>query len=425
MSSKTVGAFGEHMNVLARALTATPTPAANSLLPVSALFDGDPGASFRFGSLTDAPKVVFHTDLLLDYGSFETISGFPVGWINASTGSSTIVRDTAELVDGVSSARFDSSGGGGAGVASAFVDVEVRAGQRLKIFSSLRGDAGVGRMELTVRNQNTGSYLVSAGGGLAVWQAGQDELHVKSGAAWDSQTFIFTMESFAQCGGPTTILRFQLLNPNNATSSYADAIYLLPGVTFASVHGHNIDPRCGLTVDSAPENITWTTRGTFAANKPKPSMYVTFSVIYERFWRLMFSGTNAAATGPILMGEAVLTDHLAFTRGPLYPFRRTSRAPQIRIARQVGGPAIVGHGTMEQATIPLSFRCSAAERPEFLNEVWRRSMTGAPGVIVPNTDHPEVHFGVLSEEYPEEWPAKNYLDYSTTLEELALPLITG
>lgn len=419
-----LGLFGEKMNAVSDAAAITPTPAANALLPATALGDGDPGQVFRFGSLTSTPKVVFDIDRIGADGDFEVVSGFPVGWTENNSGGSDVTRDTTptNFNTGAASAKFTPAGGGIAGM---FRDIVVRAGQRIKLSFWWKTD-GTGDMECIIRNQQTGfSWDPTGGSGSGSWNPGSLSAFSRTGVGSENKSTEITVQDFATCGSGTTVIRVAFQGTVTGGNGWVDTVLFSPGISFASVHGHNIDPRSApITIDSSGDDISYTTRGTIST-VTKPSMYVTFGVQYFRYWRIIFTDQQSAASGPISMGEVVLGEALTLARGPLYPFRRTSRAPQIRIARQVGGPAIVGHGTMEQRTIPLSFRCRAAQRSEFLNEVFRRSMTGAPGVIVPNTDHPEVHFGVLSEEYPEEWPAKNYLDYSTTLEELAFPLVTG
>ena len=413
MAMLVIAGLSEGGNVAAGRLFSS-SPAAASLYPFSGLADSDLGTIGQFGSLTATPLFQVDVDMLDRAGLFESFSGgSPVGWIEANSGTSDVTQESTVVHSGSFAARFAAVGGS----ASCYKDITVRAGQRLYLEAALRGDAGLGRIKVNLRNLQTGRYL---NGGA--WSSTPNDVMNYSGTPYDVQSQAFVVEDAATCGTVRPTLRLQLLNDNAGTVSYADSVILIPGVSFASWHGHNIDPRSAPELRASTDNFGASNVLVSTPTLARHSFYTTFPVVYYRYWRTQFADTNTAA---IFASEWVLGDALSLARGFNAPYKRTFVDPRITIAKPVGAPAVVSRGTFEQRTLPLSFRVPRSGRAEFFNEVWLRSKGGAPIVVVPYSGDPDVILGVLSGELPEEWPHHTYLDYTTSIEEMGLPLITG
>lgn len=415
---------GQRFNLLENATTVTLSTAADSLFPATNLYDRNPASIFKFGSLTSDPTITFDLDQLGDTGGFETASGFPVGWTEVNTGTSDVTRDTIIFDTGAASAKFTSSGGGGAGIASAIKDITMRSNQRAHLYWALAGDAGLGRQEIRVRNQQTGYFLVDNSLPATVWDAGDNELDFVTGDTFQSENGVFQVQDFTACGGATTTVRIELQNANNGTVGQADSLHMDPAVNFCSIHGHNIDTRNTVTVESSDDNSAWTVRGTFTVRKP--SMYVSFSTIYARYWRVKFTGTNSTASGPIWIGELVLGDAQTLSTGPLYPMSVGYRDYQIRVPMRWGDQAY-GLGQAFTRSLPLNLQATSMTNRLEILEVFERSRGGHPLVIVPhNADsHTDVIYGRLATDLPHDWLTRSIAKITTSVEELPFPFVTS
>lgn len=409
---------GEMMNALSGG-TFSSSPAAHASFPFSDLADGDPGTIGRFGSLTAAPLVYVDLDMLRGNGGAESFTGgVPDGWTEANTGTGDVTQEGSLVHSGIGAFRLAA----GTGVASAYIDVEVRAGQKLYLNWWARADGAGGEGHLRVRNLSTGSHLKEDAG----WTTSPVDLFPQTGTTYVESELTFTVESMEACGRATVTLRIQILEETASRVSYFDDIILVPYVDFFSVHGHNIDPRSTLTLQgsAAPTSgyadiVVPTVR--------RRAFYATFDEVAYHYIRMQFAETNQGS-GALWFGEAVVGKAYELLRGPRYTLRRTFADPRVALARPVGAPANVGRGRFEQGTVPMTFRCGESQRLDFFNEVYVRSLGGHPAVVVPSTLDNEVFYGVLDANHGEEWAARRvgggYLDYSTTIDELALPLVT-
>lgn len=417
---------GPRFNLIENANSITPSPAEDALFPAADIGDGDPGTGFKFGSLTAAPSIVFDLDLLGGTGGFENWTGTtPDGWTEQNSGAGHVdeVVGGPATHEGAKAAEFDNDDGGAA-ESSLVKDVVVRPGQALTISSALYdSSAGFGAITLAIRNQDTGSYLTTAG----AWQAGTTVVHptfVTTGGAYDTFSTNFTVEPYSTIGKSTTTLRLQLRNAST-TVSYADAVYLTPSLTFASIHGHNIDPRCGLVLQSSPDNSAWTTRATFTVRKY--SFYVTLGTQTFRYWKLLFSETNSSTSGPIFIGEAVLGEYATLGTGVAYPFGLTYTDPQIRVPKRVGPPTSYQLSQFNQRSMSMTFKAENKTRQEEILALMELSRGGHPIVVVPHNGNSfaDVIYGKLAGEMPHSWETPTFVPITTSLEEMAFPLVTG
>lgn len=412
---------GELLNVLQ--LGGTPDPAANSNFPVAKLIDDDPGTIFRFGSITAAPSVTYSVDRLLGFGDMEAMpaSGPLPTWTDISTGGGSLAR-SATAHAGSFGAEF-TAGAGTAGMSAP--PVTARSGQRMRVESWLRGDvADDGVMGLRIRNLQTGNYLTSAG----AWSATPQNLAAGVTDSYVAHDLSFTVESYSVCRSDTVQLELQLINAVAGSVTYADDVILIPAVTFASVHGHNIDPSCGLTLRSSTDNFSSSDDLVATFTVKQPSFYTTFAEVFRRYWRFAFTGTQSDRSGPTFIGEWVLGEHLTLSKGPAYPMQLPHSDPQIRIAKRVGAPTTYQLSQFNQRTFPVSFRAeNMTQRLEILQEVFERSRGGKPLVVVPHhTDSfTEVLYGKLAPGLPHSWETRSFVAMDTEIMEMAFPLVTS
>lgn len=402
------------------------SPAANALLPFSSVADGDPSSVGRFGSLTADPWISCDLDILKGTGGGEIFSGgspgsaATVAWTEANTGTGDVTQEAAITHSGSFAIRCAA----GTGVASCYADVSVRAGDTYLLTGWCRTTAG-GLATVRARNLHTGRWY-SAGFG---WSDTEGEVFTEAGTTYVEFAQEMTIEDMETCQRPVVTLRIQLIEEIATATSYFDDVELMPKVNFLYVGGHNITPRNGLIELRGSED-------NFVANdvlldddiQPlQPSFYKdlrSLALGAYRYLRLQFVDTNVGG-GPIYMGEWWL-GQLRELQGALYPMRRGFTAPQVRIPHRIGAGAVYGLGTSEQRAASLQFLLDKDNRDTFFREVYLRSLTGAPGVLVQTTatGHTECMLGRLSPDLSEEWQTRSVCSASISFEELAFPLVT-
>lgn len=398
----------------------TPSPAADSLFPAVNAHSGGPGEIFKFGSVTAAPTMTYDLDFMLGLGNMESrpASGPNVGWTNASTGTGAVSRTVTSHAG-----AFGATYVAGTGTAVEYKDFTVRSGQRLKIDTWIRGD-GDAACEVRIQNLQTANYLTAAG----AWSATPQTALANASTSYSNASLTFTVEDYATCRSDTVVLRVSVGCLQASGTAYADDLIFIPAVKFASVHGHNIDPRCGLTVRSSTDNFSSsdTLRATFTVLRQ--SFYATFSEVFERYWRFAFTGTQSDRSGAIWIGEWVLGEHLTLSRGPLYPMSLPHSDPQIQVSLRVGAPGTYRVSQFYQRTFPIAFQAeNMTQRLQILREVFDRSLGGRPLVVVPHDadSFTEVIMGKLAPGLPHEWTTRNVLKMETEFTEMAFPLITS
>jgi len=419
---------GRQANALETANAVSANPAAAGSTPETALYDRHPDRVFRFGSLTAAPHVEVDLDMIDNSGDFENGVGFPVGWTTENTGTGAVTQEVnpAHVANGSASALLETPGG--AGVASLYRDVVVRSGATTLVESWIQSD-GTSVISGFIRNQETGNYWTGT-----AWTATPTAwCSASTAVAIARKSSAIAVESLAAVGSAVTTLRFQFINQTASSEAWVDYVVIVPNVTFASIHGHNIDPR------SVPK-VRYSTDGFVASDvlvatmtPLQPAFYSAFASVYAggnaavpRFWRVKFTDTNGATSGPIYMGEFVLGEHVTY-RGPALPLQANYSDQQVRVPHRFGAPAVFGMGSHELRSYPLTIRCeSTTERDAFFNE-WRRTLGGYPVIVVPHdgTGHTDVIYGLMDDSLPHSWATRNFVTVSTQVDEMPHPLILG
>jgi hypothetical protein len=413
---------GQLFNAWARGVV-TSSPAANPLFPVLGLGDGDAGSPFRFGSLTQDPYIQVDTDYLGGVGDFEAwTGGAPNGWTEAHTGTGDVIQETSITANGSSALRLVP----GTGTSVVLLDVEVPAGHWVQFRSILYGGgAPAAVVKLQVENLSYGKNLSSAG----TWGFGVVDVASRSVTGYNLSTVAFQVESLLAMGQETVKLRIVIRNDVAGSTGYADLIELSQGIDFASVHGHNVDPRNVVTLisDDFPAFGTSVTRATFTL--ARPSFYAVLgAVVYARYWRIKFTGINSTARGAIYLGEAVLGQQTALLRGSNFPIRTDWIMPQARSRAASRRQYVYNWGPdhLRTVTFPFSYR-NLAQQQQARDEIIRRTAGGLhPLVIVPLDDDAEtVIFGRIQVEWSSSQAFLNVREADLVIEEDPMPTFVG
>jgi hypothetical protein len=419
---------GRQANVLETAQTLTVSPSADALFPASNLYDRRPNTVFKYGSLTTAPTITVDLDMIDDTGGFETVSGFPVGWTTALSGTGAVTQesDLAHVYSGDYSAMLETPGG--AGVASIYRDVVVRAGSTVLVEAWLQADAS-SLVEAAIRDQKTGRYW----NGTA-WQDASTTWAAHSGAGpFSRYTSAVEVEDVTTVQGAVTTIRIQFSNAVSTSEGWVDGVTVCPAVSFASIHGHNVDPRSSPDLLYSIDNFAASSELAGRFTPLQPSFYLDLgSIVYDvtasipRYWRVAFANTNSAASGAIYIGELVLGEAVTYRSGAL-PLQANYSAQQVRVPGRFGAPHVYGMGDHELRAFPLTLRTETVAERDALFDEWRRTIQGYPCVVVPHESdgHGDVLFCLAGDAMPISWATKTFAALSVEFEELPHPLITG
>ena len=409
---------GSDYNLLARSgATVTPSPAADALFPVAALYDRDPGTIFKFGSLTADPTITLDLGETPPNGDFEDafVGGLPTAaWGKTSGATLTRNASTPRSGAGCLQASGDLAEYG-------YFDLAAHAGAAFIFQAAARTVGGNCLAQVRVRNLHTGSMLKSDG----TWSATPIEFLSTSATSYSFSSQAATVET-PESGPSVMTLRVELVchNQGGDTPLYDD-VALFFGVDFASLHGHNLDPLVVVELRSSTDGFSGSNTLEATLTKRRGAFYGKLaSVVCRRYWRLKFVGTNSAA---IYLGEWVLGAAYALAQPPGYPFAVELLAPQIRVPLPYGAPAVYGVGlTVQPASLGLSFGFNGdAALAEFQREVFERSLDGSPLVLVPDDSKPEVYLVRCPDRMSRPRTGWTFHQVEMVFESLRLPLVVA
>lgn len=381
---------GIYANILSRpntTLSASQTP--SSLYPISRIANGRPSQVFIFPAVAADDYVQADINQVPN-GTFEDgfTSGVPDGWTDDSSGTGAVAEETSSalIADGSGSGLQLTNGASGFG--AAYVDVQFISGESVTLDTFAATDDGSEPATLEIQNLETGNYLTSGG----VWQASQADVRTEAGTSLTQATLEFTLEAFSVTRRHLTTLR---IRPHmdgvssGGTQHNWDNILIYPGVTFASLHGHNLDPKVVPSLEhdkvSTFDSTDLTDEGDFTVDEG-PVAYISLaSTVYDRFWRVpQFTGTQSTATGSIEIGEAVLGQATTLSRNPAHSgFDVAYEIPQEELASRVSGEQWrIKHSKYRQRVVGVSFRHRLTHQTQFLNELIDRTNDGVDPVVV-------------------------------------------
>lgn len=381
---------GLYANILSRpntTLTASQTP--SSLYPITRIANGRPGQVFLFPAVAADDYVQADINQVPN-GTFEDgfTSGVPDDWTDDSSGTGAVAEETSSALIADGSGSGLQLTNGASGIGAAYVDVVFVSGESVMLDVFAATDDGAEPATLEIQNLETGNYLTSG----AAWQASQADAISEAGTSLAQSTLTFTLEAFSVVRRHLTTLRIRPhmdgVSSGNTQHNW-DNILIYPGVNWASLHGHNLDPKTvpSLTHDkvSTFDSTDLVDAGDFTVDEGPVAYLSLASTAYDRFWRVpQFTGTQSTATGAIEIGEAFLGQAVTLTRNPAHSgFDVAYEIPQEELASRISGEQWrIQHSKYRQRVVGLSFRQTLTHQTQFLNELIDRTNDGVDPVLV-------------------------------------------
>jgi hypothetical protein len=368
---------GEHFNHLSRALQVTPNPAADSAFPVGGLSDGRANIPFRFSAEQADSTIQVDLSAIPD-PSFE--AGV-AGWV---ADGGTLTQDGAQHYSGTYSAKLTSTG-----VAQYYYEFDAVPGETRRLSWALFGSGAAAAAIVWIYNPRTKKYLQANG----TWGAFFAALGTQTAAAWATGGLTYTVEPFSSTLEVTTRLRVYL-RLSAAGTVYFDDIVDVPGVSWASIHGHDLTPAVVPTIQYSDGPSPWATAVTPTLRRR--ACYGTFAVQYYRYWRLLLSGgapllSTPAPPGPYI-GEFVLGQYGSLLTPPDYPLTIEVDEAQVRSSTPQGAEHVYSRGGAERYRLTMPFVwTSDAKYQQARDQIYIVSRGGKhPLVVVPTETDPDL-----------------------------------
>lgn len=362
MSYYVVG--GPYFNHLTRLLSAPAmNPAAVATFPVAGVYDNRSNIPAYFGSATADSTVTADLCAIPD-------PSFEAGISSWTAVSGTMTQSNTTANTGTYSAKFAAAG-------SSYYAFTARAGEQRQISAALYGGGGSCASRVRLYCVETGHYLQSGG---ASWGATSDVL-TRTTASWATSTQAYTVEPVATTLSETVTLRVYI-EQVNAGTTYRDDVVDIPGVTWGSVHGHNLGAAITPKFESSPDNSAWTARITPTLRRD--SFFGTCAVQYLRYWRLKCEGTPGAA---IYLGEVVLGQYYTLNTNPLYPGSQDNVEAQVRLDGADGAAWVYSRGGAPRRRLLMSFAYRTdADYIQAKDVLFRGSRGGANLLVIAPTE---------------------------------------
>lgn len=410
---------GTGYNQLTRMVTAASPESASSLYPIANLYDGAPVKPFMFNTAGTSGYIDFDMQQIPNGTMESTFSGgLPAsGW--AKSGTVTCARDTVVFNEGAASANLTAAGGSGDGI---YYDWSVRPGEILVMGAQVRSDAGGATFRGRIRNMSTGNYLNTSN----AWQAAAVNRIVSTSSTWNTFSSQVTVESYAACGYQDRVtIRLEFTYGSAPINdAWVDGVLCYPIINFASIHGHNIQPNTAPIELRADTTTTPTTvRGTFTL--AHPTMFVTFSNVLVRYWRLFF--TNDPLLNPTWIGELVLGQYSTARRRQNYGQDYGLIDPQDRVNMDVGQFASYLRTMRGRRQVQMNFRLNDSDDYAEQKEIAERSRNGAYPIlaVVESGDTTTAIMGRIDPTWRHSRVTKNMRDTSWLLDELPFPVVVA
>lgn len=372
---------GENFNLFSFG-TRSVSPAAVSGTTAN-LGDGDPTSPHVAGSIAADSHMQVEYNGLTNPG-FETAS--LVGWTVANVGTGTSIETTTGGEVRSGSRALKLTGSDASNYGSRYQDITVRAGDRRRVIVAAKQISGSGGVNLYIQNRRTGKYWVHAS---QSWVASRTAAFNFTSASYTPEFIDYEVESFEACRSNLVTLRWELVQ--NAGGTYVvDDLMDVPGVNFASVHGHNYGPVTPYVQYLDYDTLGWVTADTMTISRP--AFYKIFAMKYALGWRIQLAGTNHEVP---YTGEAVVGQYRTCATGPMAPLSTREEIPGVRAVTTGGKHIVYAFGADPIRDLRLLFKpTSVAAAKELVNDLWLRSGQGLhPFVIVPVDTEPAVYFG--------------------------------
>lgn len=378
---------GRYFNVFGRLGTVTMSPAALSTAPKANLYDRDPSTPSIFGSAAADSTLQCQNINLSDPGFEDAGLTF---WTSGDTGTGTSVRTTTAGEFRTGTGGLKISGTDASNYGSRYQILTVAAGEWRK--ATLYGRApAAGTGKLYLKNLKTGNYY--NGSAWASARAAAVSSSTTAAFPGTAITVTYQVESLDACREDYVSLKWELACESGTFcfDDLSDSV----GVTFASLHGHNLGPVSAL-VESSDDGSAYTTRATMTTKRP--AFFSTFAIIYAPYWRFKLSGTNHEAP---YIGEAVLGQYQTSTVQPLWNPIVDRAIPGTRQFGTAARPSAYSYCTDPTESIGMEFlAANATAEKDLYDNLWLRSREGEfPVIVVPRDDETAVYFGHLMRPY--------------------------
>lgn len=365
------------------------TGSANSLFPITNLYDGIPSRAFISAAAGDL-AVTVDGDLLQGYGLVEgTFSGgVAPGWTNGSTGGGTPAEEGAVVHSGGSTKSQKLTAASGSQVARVYRNLLCRAGETLNGDLWLRTD-GTATICARLRDMQTGKYWNGSS-----WSASVSDWFTHATTTWTQKnTSPPTLDSAAvwKAGAGYVQLSFVVDGATATGSGYFDDAVLYPSIDFAGIFGHNVP--VGATVELLSSTSSgWgspTTEATLSVYQP--SFYsILSSAVARRYWRLRI--TDPIALAALYMGQLVLGSTVTVTGSVDYPVSLRRRFDHTRAATRYGHQRVSAITQTPAREADLAFSLMpVAHLRELLQQVYLACSGDLNAlVVIPRDDDPEL-----------------------------------
>ena len=391
---------GSKMNTFGRG-TVSVSPTEAAVAPKANLYDSDPSTPHIAGSAAADSYMRVAINGLTN-GGFE--SGLD-GWTDEDEGAavSSATAVAGEFNSGAGGLKLQSSGASTAIRTQTFT---AAAGEYRKASIYIKASGGGSVVFVRIRNLTTGNYLNSS----SEWGSSPVAAVTVSATSWTLTEVTYQVESFETCRADTVSIKWTVIGSDGTT--YADDCKDIPGVTFASIHGHNYAPTLSPLVQSSDDGSSWTTRATMTIQRP--AFYSTFSAIYAEYWQIKLSGTPLEAP---YTGEAVLGQYTTCATSPMWGIPKTRNTPGVRTRGPSGRPHVYSYATDPPQDIALTFSArTAAAAKELADGLWLRSGQGLyPVVLVPIDTETDVYFGRFMDPVTVERPFQGIYECTLSL----------
>lgn len=398
---------GSAFNGFARG-TVTASPSAATGYSASNIGNSDPSEPLIFGSLSADSYCQVTINALTNPG-FETstLSGWTAG--SAGTGTSAETTTAGEFRSGSKALKL--TGTDSSNYGSRYQSITANAGEYRKSLVYIKTTSS-GTGKLFIRNLKTGNYY----NGSAWASTRAAAVSQAATGSFVSMSVTYQVEDFDTCRDDTVSIRIEYAC-ESGTVCFDDGLEVF-GVTWASIHGHNLGPVVP-TVRSSDDGSSWTDRGTITLKRG--ACFTTFSVIYAEYWRIVLVGTNHETP---YLGECVIGQYQTCATSPKWDLSDTKEFPGVRTKGPAGRFAVYNYATQPTQGIKLTFSArSSTAAKELSDSLWLRSGQGRyPVIVAPIDTESDVFFGRVVAQYQRDRPFQGV--YDSTLEIVGDPFPT-
>jgi len=405
---------GPLFNFAARGVGALTMSSENALFLKANAIDGqgDRPAIFNAAAVDDYIKKDVNA---ITNPDFETSP--LTGWTARSLGTGTAAETAVagEFHGGALALKLTGSDSSNYGAESQ--DFSVMPGEFWKVDLWARVVAA-GNAKFVVQNLQTGKYLTTGG----VWQAAFTHCILETGTSYANKTLTFQIEDFDACQVASMTLR--VMPYCDSGTACFDDILLLPGINFASVHGHNLGPIAPL-FQWSDDDSSYTTAVTGAPKRPTFYQYnASGTLLYHRYWRQLLQGTNLT---PAYIGEWCLLQASALVNAQLWGYSTKWGYSQVRHDSMGGDKFRFLMASDPARSITLSFQPYGSNQVEYkeLRDVLFRLHQGGTYacVLVPLDTEPDVLLAVPGQELEITRTFQSFWEADYMFDELPHPIV--